>query len=173
VQRGLITAAHCWTEGVEVLTAAGNPIGTVTARNAEHDIAMITGKACSYRMYVGPLGGNSTAYLKGSGDAAPGFEYCASGQSTGTTCNHVMARDDVTMCKQFDTIYRCISHLAVSTNGNSVWEGDSGGAFYRKQSETEVSVRGTIVGNYDGELYTQQYGTISEDFNVVVYAYNP
>ncbi|MGW4945605.1 trypsin-like serine protease [Actinoplanes sp. NPDC004185] len=166
-ERFILTAGHCGSNGNQIRDGAGEFIGTFTADNDGHDIALIsTPGNVDNVMYVGGLDSNAVATVAGWDWTFPGEYLCQSGGSSardigGPVCGLRVEKyntdpGDAVEARQVD-------------GQPAVRGGDSGGPVYGPGANGTVIAKGinnyTYVGN-NTILGFQDFGTATRDYGI-------
>ncbi|GAA4444634.1 hypothetical protein [Phytohabitans houttuyneae] len=155
--RFMVTAGHCFANGVTVLTESGNrTYGTVSNRRLPtvtghaQDMELIGGQGYWGRVFTGGVDSSTSAPVVAAGTAFEGFNnYCTSGRTTGENCGHTATDIDGQVCTQTG----CKSPVIVYNGGILPQGGDSGGAFYVKDSSGNIWIRGHHIAGGGGTSY--------------------
>ncbi|MEU8234489.1 peptidase [Actinoplanes sp. NPDC048967] len=166
-ERFILTAGHCGSNGNQIRDGAGEFIGTFTADNDGHDIALIsTPGNVDNVMYVGGLDSNAVTTVAGWDWTFPGEYLCQSGGSSardigGPVCGLRVEKyntdpGDAVEARQVD-------------GQPAVRGGDSGGPVYGPGANGTVIAKGinnyTYVGN-NTILGFQDFGTATRDYGI-------
>jgi streptogrisin D len=166
-ERFILTAGHCGSNGNQIRDGVGEFIGTFTADNDGHDIALIsTPGNVDNVMYVGGLDSNVVTTVAGWDWTFPGEYLCQSGGSSardigGPVCGLRVEKyntdpGDAVEARQVD-------------GQPAVRGGDSGGPVYGPGANGTVIAKGinnyTYVGN-NTILGFQDFGTATRDYGI-------
>jgi hypothetical protein len=152
----LLTARHCGLVGDVMKDATGETIGTAAVGNKAQDVMLIR---ATIRPYIWD-GGSTSASLRAVtnyGNAPVGTSLCASGATTGTTCNYTVTewRTKTWYRKDFDGTSVTMTGFTLAEKGcspgNIVAPGDSGGAVFNYNSNLTISARGVANATYDSD----------------------
>jgi hypothetical protein len=166
-ERFILTAGHCGSNGNQIRDGVGEFIGTFTADNDGHDIALIsTPGNVDNLMYVGGLDSNVVTTVVGWDWVFPGEYLCQSGGSSardvgGPVCGLRVERFNTDSGDAVE---------ARQVNGQpAVRGGDSGGPVYGPAANGGVVAKGinsyTYVGN-NTILGFQDFGTAARDYGI-------
>lgn len=155
--RFMVTAGHCFADGATVLTESGaNTFGTVSNRRLPtvtghaQDMELVGGQSYSGRVYNGGTTSTTSGPVVAAGTAFVGYtDYCTSGRTTGENCGHTATSISGQVCTQTG----CKSPVIVYNGGTLPQGGDSGGAFYAKDSAGNVWIRGHHIAGGGGTSY--------------------
>ncbi|BCB91353.1 chymotrypsin family serine protease [Phytohabitans suffuscus] len=154
--RFMVTAGHCFANGVTVLTESGNrTYGTVSNRRLPtvtghaQDMELIGGQGYWGRVFTGGVNSSTSLPVVAAGTAFVGYtDYCTSGRTTGENCGHTATSISGQVCTQTG----CKSPVIVYTGGTLPQGGDSGGAFYAKDASS-IWIRGHHIAGGGGTSY--------------------
>jgi hypothetical protein len=149
--RFMTTAGHCYSNGATVLTESdARTVGTVVDRHLPTvtgeamDVELIGGQSYAGRVFTGGVASTTSAPVRGAGSAVVGFaNYCHSGRTTGEQCGHRVLDINGESCTETG----CVSPVIVYTGGIITQGGDSGGAFYAKDSSGGIHIRGEAIAS--------------------------
>lgn len=166
-----VTAGHCFPNGATVLTESGTSIyGTVSNRRLPTvtghpmDFELIGGRSYAGRVFVGGVRSSNSIPVVSAGSAVVGYaDYCHSGRTTGERCNHRAISITAQVCTQTG----CKSPVIAFTGGRMVEPGDSGGAFYAKDSRG-AWIRGNVIATNGTTGWAQPWTTISSNLGVSI-----
>jgi hypothetical protein len=155
--RFMVTAGHCFANGVTVLTESGrNTYGTVSNRRLPtvtghaQDMELIGGQGYWGRVFTGGVDSSTSAPVVAAGTAFVGYnDYCTSGRTTGENCGHTATSISGQVCTQTG----CKSPVIVYNGGTLPQGGDSGGAFYAKDTSGNIWIRGHHIAGGGGTSY--------------------
>jgi len=168
--RWMVTAGHCFANGVSVNTESGNNVeGTVTARTLPSldggtaDVEFLAGKSYAGRIFTGGVTSSSSIPVVGEGAASVGYtNYCHSGRTTGEQCGHTANSITAQVC----TATGCKSPVIAYTGGTVQQGGDSGGTFYAKNA-SGAWIRGHVIAGNSTTGYVEPYTEITRRWAVV------
>jgi len=83
----VLTAAHCFKDGVKVETVAGTEIGKVSDLREKMDTERISADAVAGRTYVKGVNSNESLQVNAPGWNMVGLFVCTSGAATGMNCH--------------------------------------------------------------------------------------
>ncbi|TDD53862.1 hypothetical protein E1263_27600 [Kribbella antibiotica] len=160
----ILTAGHCGQPGQVFADGVGERIGTMGAKNANHDIALIPTNAVAFKQYVGNHGSNALENVPFWGNVYIGQYLCQSGQTSagevgGPVCNIKVLffyndREDLVEGEQM--------------NGQqSARGGDSGGPVYSRGSSGLIA-NGTTTRSAGARIGFQDFATANRDFGVSI-----
>lgn len=166
----MTTAGHCYADGSSVLTESGaNVVGTVVGRRlptvtgGARDMELLWGGSYSGRTYTGGVLSTSSAPVVAAGTAYVGYtNYCHSGRTTGENCGHTATSISGQVC----TATGCKSPVIVFNGGVQPAGGDSGGAFYAKDSAGGVWIRGHILAGDGTTSYAEPWLELQAEYGV-------
>ncbi len=169
--RFMTTAGHCFTDGATVLTeSGGQTVGTVSDRHeltdpgATMDVELIGGQFYEGRVFTGGVTSSTSAPVVGAGTVDVGFDnYCHSGRTTGEHCGHTVTATNGQYCGSSGG---CASPVIVYTGGTISEHGDSGGAFYYKDTSGGIWICGQIIGGTTTTDYVQPWSVVASALGV-------
>ncbi|BCB75971.1 hypothetical protein GCM10022251_55530 [Phytohabitans flavus] len=155
--RFMVTAGHCFANGATVLTESGNnTYGTVSNRRLPtvtghaQDMELIGGQGYWGRVFTGGVTSTTSGPVVAAGTAFVGYtDYCTSGRTTGENCGHTATSISGQVC----TATGCKSPVIVYNGGTLPQGGDSGGAFYAKDTSGNIWIRGHHIAGGGGTSY--------------------
>ncbi|MET0739926.1 MAG: hypothetical protein ABWZ26_00035 [Candidatus Nanopelagicales bacterium] len=147
--RFMVTAGHCYANRTSLRTESGNnTVGTVSNRllaslgSGSCDMELLGGRSYAGRVYTGGVFSTSSRPVVAAGSAVVGFNaYCHSGPTTGENCGHTATSITAQVCTQSG----CKSPVISCTGGVIQQGGDSGGAFYARDSRGGAWIRGHVI----------------------------
>ncbi|GAA1763070.1 hypothetical protein GCM10009681_37670 [Luedemannella helvata] len=159
----ILTAAHCGQVGSTWTDGAGETIGTLTARNQPHDVALISTPVAGNTVYTGGINDEQQAVVSGSTEVYPGQLLCQSGRTMaantgGPMCNievrfHYTDEEDLVEATQLDGL-------------EVAYSGDSGGPVYALGPDNTILAAGTLTRSGGAGLGFQDFATARDDFGV-------
>ncbi len=169
--RYMVTAGHCFANGSLVRNESGSQtFGWVTGRalaslgSGPVDMELIYGRSYSGRVYTGGVTSTSSIPIKAAGRAYVGYtDYCHSGRTTGENCGHTAQSITGQVCTQSG----CKSPVIVYTGGTLSTNGDSGGAFYAKDSRG-AWIRGHVIAGSPTTAYAETYLKVAARYGVSI-----
>lgn len=169
--RYMVTAGHCFANGSLVRNESGSQtFGWVTGRalaslgSGPVDMELLYGKSYSGRVYTGGVTSTSSIPIKAAGRAYVGYnDYCHSGRTTGERCGHTAQSITGQVCTQSG----CKSPVIVYTGGVLSTNGDSGGAFYAKDSRG-AWIRGHVIAGSSSTAYAETYLKVAARYGVSI-----
>lgn len=169
--RFMVTAGHCYANGATVYTEnGGRVVGTVRGRALASltgeplDMELLGGQSYGTRVYTGGVDSTSSLPVVSAGAASVGYSnYCHSGRTTGERCGHTATSTTGQVC----TSSGCKSPVIVYTGGTIQQGGDSGGAFYSKNS-TGVYIRGHVIASNSTTGYVQPWAQVANRYAVTI-----
>jgi hypothetical protein len=168
----MVTAGHCYADGDTVTTESGAfTYGTVSNRRLPNvtggtaDVELIGGQAYSAKVFTGGVDSTTGIPVVTAGGAVVGFNnYCHSGRTTGEQCGHTATSTTAQSC----TITGCVSPVIAFTGGTIQQNGDSGGAFYAKDS-SGAWIRGHVISRDGfGTGYAQPWTVVAATLGVSI-----
>jgi hypothetical protein len=166
-ERFILTAGHCGSNGNQIRDGAGEFMGTFTADNDGHDIALIsTPGNVDNVMYVGGLDSNVVTTVVGWDWTFPGEYLCQSGGSSARDTGGPVCGLRV---EKFNTDSGDAVEARQVDGRPAVRGGDSGGPVYGPAANGGVVAKGinnyTYVGN-NTILGFQDFGTATRDYGI-------
>jgi hypothetical protein len=166
-ERFMLTAGHCGSNGNQIRDGAGEFMGTFTADNDGHDIALIsTPGNVDNVMYVGGLDSNAVTTVVGWDWVFPGEYLCQSGGSSARDTGGPVCGLRV---EKFNTDSGDAVEARQVDGRPAVRGGDSGGPVYGPAANGGVVAKGinnyTYVGN-NTILGFQDFGTATRDYGI-------
>ena len=166
-ERFILTAGHCGSNGNQIRDGAGEFIGTFTADNDGHDIALVsTPGNVDNVMYVGGLDSNVVTTIAGWDWVFPGEYLCQSGGSSARDIGGPVCGLRV---EKFNTDSGDAVEARQVDGQPAVRGGDSGGPVYGPAANGGVIAKGinnyTYVGN-NTILGFQDFGTATRDYGI-------
>jgi hypothetical protein len=170
--RFMVTAGHCWANGTQVRTESGaNVFGTVSGRQLPtfngqpKDMELIGGSSYSGRVYNGGIFSTTSNPVVAAGGASVGYNnYCHSGRTTGENCGHTATSTTATVC----TSSGCKTNVIQFTGGVMIQPGDSGGAFYAKDSNNGVWIRGNVIASDGVTGWAESWTKVASTYGVSI-----
>ncbi len=170
--RYMVTAGHCYANGTSVRTESGaNVVGTVFGRalaslgSGPVDMELIGGSSYWGRVYTGGVTSTTSAPVVAAGSAYVGYSnYCHSGRTTGENCGHTAQSTTAQVCTQSG----CKSPVIAYTGGTLSAPGDSGGAFYAKDSSGGVWIRGHVIAGSSSTAYAETWNKVASRYGVSI-----
>ncbi|HEX6684210.1 MAG TPA: trypsin-like serine protease [Candidatus Limnocylindrales bacterium] len=102
--RWLLTAAHCFTDGVKVETVAGTEIGKVSDLREKKDVELISADAVAGKTYVKGVESTDALQVNQPGWNMVGLFVCTSGAATGMNCHLKITDLDAKVRKLFKVV---------------------------------------------------------------------
>lgn len=170
--RFMVTAGHCYADGTQVRTESGaNVVGTVSGRalaslgHGPVDMELLGGSSYSGRVFTGGVTSTSSAPVVAAGNAVAGYNaYCHSGRTTGEQCGHTATSTTAQVC----TASGCKSPVIAYTGGVIQQGGDSGGAFYAKDSNGGIWIRGHVIASSSTTGYVERWDKVASRYAVSI-----
>lgn len=170
--RFMITAGHCFANGTTVLTESGlHTEGVVASRqlaslgNGPIDMELLTGQGYWGRVFTGGVTSSTSAPVVAAGGAVVGFtNYCHSGRTTGEQCGHTATSTTAQVC----TTTGCKSPVIAYTGGVVQQGGDSGGAFYAKDSNGGIWIRGHVIAGNATTGFVEPWTQVAATYGVSI-----
>ena len=169
----MATAGHCFGLGLVIADGGGDSYGTVDFRawqdGSDLDTELIGGKDYGGHIWLGtdPLN-PAWAHVTAANDPVVGFDYCSSGFVSTQLCGLTSTGVDIFDC---DPNNNCTDDM-LRFAGEDHWTGgDSGGpvfVLWQDFPPMKVRARATIVGEWDGNSYAQQWSAIANKWNVTI-----
>jgi hypothetical protein len=168
----MVTAGHCYATATVVSTESGNnQLGTVTLRRLPtvsgdpRDVELIAGSIYDDNVYTGGVTSMTSADVVAAGTAFVNYtNYCHSGRTTGEACGHTSQSITAQVC----TSSGCKSPVIQFVGGVMVQGGDSGGAFYAKDTGGGVWVRGHILATNGVTGWAEPYTSVASALGVTI-----
>jgi hypothetical protein len=168
----MLTAGHCFANGTSVNTESNlHVVGTVSNRalaslgNGPIDMELMSGQSYSGRIYTGGVTSSSSAPVVAAGTAYVGYtNYCHSGRTTGEQCGHTATSITAQVCTQTG----CKSPVIAYTGGVVQQGGDSGGAFYAKDSNGGIWIRGHVIAGNGTTGYVEPWTQVAAHYGVSI-----
>jgi hypothetical protein len=168
----MVTAGHCYANGTSVNTEANtHTVGTVSNRllaslgNGPIDMELLWGQSYAGRVYTGGVTSTSSAPVVAAGTAYVNYNnYCHSGRTTGEQCGHTATSITAQVCTQTG----CKSPVIAYTGGVVQQGGDSGGAFYAKDSSGGVWIRGHVIAGNSTVGYVEPWTQVAAQYGVSI-----
>jgi hypothetical protein len=165
------TAGHCFANGATVLTeSGGSTYGTVSNRRLPTvtghamDFELVGGSSYAGRVFTGGVTSTTSIPVVSAGGASAGYtNYCHSGRTTGESCGHTATSVNAQVC----TTTGCKSPVIAFTGGTMIQGGDSGGAFYAKDS-SGAWIRGNVIASGGGTGYAQPWTVLAAELGVSI-----
>jgi streptogrisin D len=163
----ILTAGHCGSNGNQIRDGAGEFVGTFTADNDGHDIALVhTPSGADNLMYVGGLDSNAVTTVEGWDWVFPGEYLCQSGGSSARDTGGPVCGLRV---EKFNTDSGDAVEARQVDGRPAVRGGDSGGPVFGPSASGNVIAKGinnyTYVGN-NTILGFQDFGTATRDYGI-------
>jgi hypothetical protein len=160
----MITAGHCYADGTNVNTESNaHAVGVVTGRTLASlgggpiDVEFLAGQSYAGRIYTGGVTSSTSRPVVAAGTAYVGYtNYCHSGRTTGEQCGHTANSITAQVCTQTGCKFPVIAY----TGGIVQQGGDSGGAFYAKDSNGGAWIRGHVIAGNSTTGYVEPYTQI-------------
>lgn len=170
--RFMITAGHCFANGTTVLTESGlHTEGVVANRrlaslgNGPIDMELLTGQGYWGRVFTGGVTSSTSAPVVAAGAAFVGYNnYCHSGRTTGEQCGHTATSTTAQVC----TTTGCKSPVIAYTGGVVQQGGDSGGAFYAKDSNGGIWIRGHVIAGNSTTGFVEPWTQVAATYGVSI-----
>ena len=170
--RFMVTAGHCYANGTTVRTESGlNVVGTVSNRalaslgSGPVDMELLGGQSYAGRVFTGGIFSTTSAPVVAAGSAFVGYNnYCHSGRTTGEQCGHTATSTTAQVC----TATGCKSPVIAYTGGVIQQGGDSGGAFYAKDSNGGVWIRGHVIASSSTTGYVETWNKVASRYGVSI-----
>jgi hypothetical protein len=170
--RFMITAGHCFANGTTVFTESGlHTEGVVANRrlaslgNGPIDMELLTGQGYWGRVFTGGVTSSTSAPVVAAGSAVVGFtNYCHSGRTTGEQCGHTATSTTAQVC----TTTGCKSPVIAYTGGVVQQGGDSGGAFYAKDSSGGIWIRGHVIAGNSTTGFVEPWTQVAATYGVSI-----
>jgi streptogrisin D len=163
----ILTAGHCGSNGDQIRDGVGEFMGTFTADNDGHDIALVhTPSGADNLMYVGGLDSNVVTTVEGWDWVFPGEYLCQSGGSSARDTGGPVCGLRV---EKFNTDSGDAVEARQVDGRPAVRGGDSGGPVFGPSASGNVIAKGinnyTYVGN-NTILGFQDFGTATRDYGI-------
>ncbi|MFL6101576.1 MAG: hypothetical protein ACJ71T_16640 [Actinomycetales bacterium] len=170
--RFMVTAGHCFANGTTVFTESGlHTEGVVANRrlaslgNGPIDMELLTGQGYWGRVFTGGVTSSTSAPVVAAGAAFVGYtNYCHSGRTTGEQCGHTANSTTAQVC----TTTGCKSPVIAYTGGVVQQGGDSGGAFYAKDSNGGIWIRGHVIAGNSTTGYVEPWTQVASTYGVSI-----
>lgn len=170
--RFMVTAGHCFANGTTVLTESGlHTEGVVANRrlaslgNGPIDMELLTGQGYWGRVFTGGVFSSTSAPVVAAGSAFVGYtNYCHSGRTTGEQCGHTANSITAQVC----TTTGCKSPVIAYTGGVVQQGGDSGGAFYAKDANGGIWIRGHVIAGNSTTGYVEPWTQVASTYGVSI-----
>jgi hypothetical protein len=170
--RYMVTAGHCFANGTSVNTEANTHwVGNVSNRllaslgNGPIDMELMSGSSYAGRIYTGGVTSSSSGPVVAAGTAYVGYNnYCHSGRTTGEQCGHTALSITAMVCTQTG----CKSPVIAYTGGVMSAGGDSGGAFYAKDSNGGIWIRGHVLAGDGVTGYAEPWLQVAAHYGVSI-----
>jgi hypothetical protein len=170
--RYMVTAGHCFADGTSVNTESNlHVFGTVSNRalaslgSGPIDMELMSGQSYAGRIYTGGVTSSSSAPVVAAGTAYVGYtNYCHSGRTTGEQCGHTANSITAQVCTQTG----CKSPVIAYTGGVIQAGGDSGGAFYAKDANGGVWIRGHVIAGNSTTGYVEPWTQVTAHYGVSI-----
>ncbi|MFK4084758.1 hypothetical protein ACI2LF_11650 [Kribbella sp. NPDC020789] len=160
----ILTAGHCGQPGQQFADGQGEYIGNMTAKNADHDVALIPTNAVDFQLYVGNSTDNLVQNVPYWGHVYVGQFLCQSGQTSaaelgGPVCNIKVLffyndREDLVEGEQMD-------------GQPAARGGDSGGPVYSR-GDAGLIANGTTTRTAGARIGFQDFATANRDFGIAI-----
>jgi hypothetical protein len=168
--RWMVTAGHCYADGTSVNTESNlRQVGIVTGRSLASlgsgpiDMEFLAGQSYAGRVYTGGVTSSTSRPVVAAGTAFVGFtNYCHSGRTTGEQCGHTANSITAQVC----TATGCKSPVIAYTGGVVQQGGDSGGAFYAKDSTGGAWIRGHVIAGNSSTGFVEPFTQVTARFAV-------
>jgi hypothetical protein len=169
----MVTAGHCFGGlgvGTTIDDGSGDFFGKIRFRAAypARDIELIGDSSYGGYIFRGINASNpSVGQVLGAGDPVVGFsDYCSSGFATLEICGLQATGVHVFQC---DPDNHCTDKMARFAGDNHWEQGDSGGPIFAKYgSGSNVTARATIIGEWSGSAYGQEWSAIANTFGATI-----
>jgi hypothetical protein len=166
-----VTAGHCYANGASVRTESGARVyGTVSNRRLPtitghaSDMELMGGQSYSGRVFTGGVTSTTSIPVVSAGGAVVGYNaYCHSGRTTGEQCGHTANSITAQVCTQTG----CKSPVIAYTGGTIQQGGDSGGAFYAKDS-SGAWIRGHVIAGNSTTGYVEPWTVVASSLGVSI-----
>lgn len=170
--RWMVTAGHCYANGTSVNTESNlRQVGIVTGRSLASlgsgpvDMEFLAGQSYAGRVYTGGVTSSTSRPVVAAGTAFVGFtNYCHSGRTTGEQCGHTANSITAQVC----TTTGCKSPVIAYTGGVVQQGGDSGGAFYAKDSSGGAWIRGHVIAGNSITGFVEPFTQVTARFAVSI-----
>ncbi len=169
--RFMVTAGHCYANGTGVNTESNlRRVGTVSNRalaslgSGPFDMELLGGQSYAGRVFTGGVTSSTSIPVVAAGSAFVGFNnYCHSGRTTGEQCGHTATSTTAQVC----TATGCKSPVIAYTGGTIQQGGDSGGAFYAKNS-SGAWIRGHVIASSSSTGYVEPWTKVANRYGVSI-----
>jgi hypothetical protein len=170
--RFMVTAGHCYADGTSVNTESNlRTVGTVQNRalavlgSGPIDMELLGGQSYWGRVFTGGVTSSSSAPVVAAGTAYVNYNnYCHSGRTTGEQCGHTATSITAQVC----TTTGCKSPVIAYVGGVVQQGGDSGGAFYAKDSNGGVWIRGHVIAGNSTTGYVEPWTQVAARYGVSI-----
>jgi hypothetical protein len=163
----MTTAGHCFPNENFVHDGVGDAYGQVLYQIFPlRDVELIGNKQYGAWIWLGTLTSPSWGHVSGAANPLVGTNYCSSGFKTLEKCGMPATGVNVYSC---DNNGDCTDKM-VRFSGVRWVDGDSGGPIFYKYSTNPITVqaKGTIIGDWNGNSYGQQWSGIVDAFGVTI-----
>ncbi len=160
----ILTAGHCGQPGQQFADGQGEYIGNMSAKHADHDVALIPTNAVDFQLYVGNSNDNLIQNVPYWGHVYVGQYLCQSGQTSagvvgGPVCNIKVLffyndREDLVEGEQMD-------------GQPAARGGDSGGPVYSR-GDAGLIANGTVTRTAGARIGFQDFATANRDFGISI-----
>jgi hypothetical protein len=170
--RFMVTAGHCYANGTTVQTESNlRTVGTVSNRalaslgSGPVDMELLGGQSYAGRVFSGGVTSTTSNPVVAAGDASVNYNaYCHSGRTTGEQCGHTATSVTAQVC----TGTGCKSPVIAYTGGTIQQGGDSGGAFYAKDGNSGVWIRGHVIASSSTTGYVEKWTKVASRYGVSI-----
>jgi hypothetical protein len=170
--RFMVTAGHCYANGTKVNTESNlRNVGTVSNRalaslgSGPIDMELLGGQSYWGRVFTGGVTSSTSAPVVAAGTAFVGYtNYCHSGRTTGEQCGHTANSITGQVC----TATGCKSPVIAYTGGVVQQGGDSGGAFYAKDSNGGIWIRGHVIAGNSSTGFVEPWTQVTARYGVSI-----
>ena len=168
----MVTAGHCYANGTTVRTESNlRTVGTVSNRalaslgSGPVDMELLGGQSYAGRVFSGGVTSTTSNPVVAAGDASVNYNaYCHSGRTTGEQCGHTATSVTAQVC----TGTGCKSPVIAYTGGTIQQGGDSGGAFYAKDGNSGVWIRGHVIASSSTTGYVEKWTKVASRYGVSI-----
>lgn len=169
--RFMVTAGHCYANGTNVNTESNlRRVGVVSGRalaslgSGPVDMELLGGESYAGRVFTGGVFSTTSIPVVSAGNAVVGYSnYCHSGRTTGEQCGHTATSVTAQVCTQTG----CKSPVIAYTGGTIQQGGDSGGAFYAKDS-SGAWIRGHVIASSSTVGYVEKWDKVASRYGVSI-----
>lgn len=169
--RFMVTAGHCYANGTSVNTESNlRTVGTVSNRalaslgSGPVDMELLGGQSYAGRVYTGGVFSTTSIPVVAAGNAVVGYNnYCHSGRTTGEQCGHTATSVTAQVCTQTG----CKSPVIAYTGGTIQQGGDSGGAFYAKDT-SGAWIRGHVIASSTTTGFVERWDKVASRYGVSI-----